>query len=121
MLYRVEAMRVTTDFFVSALMRRIFSLGGFAAVVNRGAAEAGAVLLVARDRTGEIALYGPAPQALYDEARPGERLFVRLDALDEAAAEARLARERRFDPDIWIVEAELPAQALEALIAVRKP
>ena len=38
-------MRVTSEFFVSALIRRVFSSGGFAAVERRGATEAGAVFL----------------------------------------------------------------------------
>ncbi|EHK53596.1 DUF1491 family protein, partial [Allomesorhizobium alhagi] len=55
-------MRVTTDLFVSALVRRIFAAGGFAAVVKRGATEAGAVFVIARGRLGDASLYGPAPQ-----------------------------------------------------------
>lgn len=54
-----------------------------------------------------MTLYGPAPQTSYDEARPEDRLFTRLlvDSDDEAVS-ARLERESRFDPDIWVVEIE---------------
>ncbi|MEP2580565.1 MAG: DUF1491 family protein, partial [Roseibium sp.] len=38
-------MRVTSEFFVSALVRRVFGEGGFAAVSRRGAPEAGAVFV----------------------------------------------------------------------------
>ena len=69
-------MRVTSDFWVSALLRRVFGAGGFAAVVNRGATEAGAVFVLARGRLGEVALYGPAPQTSYDSAKPDDRFFV---------------------------------------------
>ena len=115
-------MRVTTDFWVSALLRRVFSAGGFAAVVRRGAAEAGAVFVLARGRLGEVALYGPAPQAMYDTARPDERLFDRLEPVADAEAlERKLAKESHFDPDIWIVEIEAGATPVEELIAVRTP
>lgn len=115
-------MRVTADLWVSALLRRVFSAGGFAAVVRRGAAEAGAVFVLARGRSGETALYGPAPQASYDSARPDERLFTQVGTgEDSEALEARLEREKRFDPDIWVVEIEAGAVPVGDLISVRTP
>ncbi len=99
-------MRVTTDFWVSALVRRVFSGGGFAAIIKRGAAEAGAVFVIQRDRMGGAALFGPAPQTSYDSARPDERRFVRHELAEEAALDARLQKEQRFDPDIRVVELE---------------
>ncbi|MET0943059.1 MAG: DUF1491 family protein, partial [Mesorhizobium sp.] len=43
-------MRVTSELWVSALTRRVFSGGGFAAILKRGAAEAGAVFILSRNR-----------------------------------------------------------------------
>lgn len=111
-------MRVTTDFWVSALVRRVFSGGGFAAVIKRGAAEAGAVFVVMRDRMGAAALFGPAPQTSYDTARPDDRFFIRHDLVDEQALEARLDKEKRFDPDIWVVEIEPGQGGIEEYISV---
>jgi hypothetical protein len=53
-------------------------------------------------------LYLPAPQTAYDDSRPIERIFIPASPqpVPEAAVEERLAREIRFDPDIWIVETE---------------
>jgi len=84
-------MRVTTDFWVSSLMRRVFSGGGFAAIVRRGAAEAGAVFLILRGRGGELALYGPAAQAAYDAARPHDRRFGLVMASRSASASSLAA------------------------------
>ncbi|MCV0396159.1 MAG: DUF1491 family protein [Rhizobiaceae bacterium] len=99
-------MRITSDLFVSALVRRVFGLGGFAAVIRRGSTEAGAVYLLRRSRLGLVTLYGPAPQSSY-EGRPDERLFhAVVEDGEEADIEARLAREARFDPDLWVVEIE---------------
>ncbi len=104
-------MRVTSDLWVSALVRRIFSDGGFAAMRRRGAREAGAIFVVLRTRLGVWELYGPAPQTSYDDARPSERQFVHmLTASDEDELEKRLAREMRFDPDVWVVEVEIAAE-----------
>lgn len=113
-------MRVTTDLWVSALLRRVFAAGGFAAVVKRGAAEAGAVFVLARSRLGEVVLFGPAPQTSYDSAKPDDRFFTLLGSGDDAAMlDARLEREKKFDPDIWVVEIEAGAVPVEELLSVK--
>ena len=100
-------MRVTSDLWISALVRRVFSDGGFAVVRRKGALEAGAIFVLQRTRMGELELYGPAPQTSYDDARPSERYFTRMiSTLVEEDVEKRIAREVRFDPDIWLVEVE---------------
>ena len=115
-------MRVTTDLWVSSVLRRAFSAGGFAAVARRGAAEAGAVLLLRRDRLGTIALYAPAAQTSYDGARPRERLFTPvLDGADEEEVARRIERETRFDPDLWVVELEVDDRIFAELVAVTTP
>lgn len=111
-------MRVTTDFWVSALVRRVFSAGGFAAIVRRGSPEAGAVFVVLRDRMGGVRLFGPAPQTTYHTARPDERFFAAYDLEDEAALDARLQKEIRFDPDIWVVEVEPGTDPIETLLSI---
>jgi len=114
-------MRVTTDFWVSALVKRVFGDSGFAAVAKRGSSEAGAVFVIVRDRLGGAQLFGPAPQTSYDTARPDERHFTRYDLDDEAALDARLDKEKRFDPDIWVVEIEPGRTAVEDLISLSAP
>jgi len=101
-------MRLTSDVEVSALVRRVFGDGGFAAIEKRGSAEAGAIYVRCRTRMGEYLLYGPAPQSDYGEGRPAMRLYtlmLRADAPQEI--DARLLRESRFDPDLWVVEIEV--------------
>ncbi|PVB61076.1 DUF1491 family protein [Labrenzia sp. 011] len=99
-------MRVTSDFFVSALVRRVFNSGGFAAVSKRGAPEAGAVFVSVDRLDGTFDFYGPAPQSMFSDL-PDGRLFERilLQADGEQLAE-RLQKERRMDPDYWLVEIE---------------
>ncbi|MEX0955421.1 MAG: DUF1491 family protein [Rhizobiaceae bacterium] len=115
-------MRLTSEFWVSALTRRLQTEGGFAAVVRRGATEAGAVFLILRTRAGDLSLYGPAPQADYDEARPSERYFAPLVRIGlQEDIDSKLEREMRFDPDVWIVELETEEEALGRLIEIRTP
>ncbi|WP_160005420.1 DUF1491 family protein [Rhizobium sp. 18055] len=100
-------MRLRTDIFVSALLRRVFAKGDFAAVEKKGAEQAGAIFIRQHFRDGLETLYGPAPQSFFDEEQTGERLFeVRLQRQDADAIRQMLDRERKFDPDLWIVELE---------------
>ncbi|PZQ17001.1 MAG: DUF1491 domain-containing protein [Ancylobacter novellus] len=97
--------RLTSDFWVSAYVRRCGLAGAYALVRRRGAAEAGAIFIVVDRLDGANDLYGPAPQAEAAEVRG--RSFERVaEGLDGLAVEERLARERRFDPDLWIVVVE---------------
>ena len=115
-------MRITSDLWVSALTRRVFAGGGFAAVVRRGATEAGAIFIVTRSRFGTSTLLGPAPQSAYDSGRPDERQFgILIQEGDATEIETRLAKEARFDSDIWVVEIEPGEAPLEELVTVAKP
>jgi len=98
-------MRLRTDIFVSALLRRVFAKGDFAAVEAKGADEAGAIFIRQHFRDGLETLYGPAPQSLFDDETSGERLFEqRLTREEPDRVREMLERERKFDPDLWIVE-----------------
>jgi hypothetical protein len=103
-------MRLKSAIWVAAYLRRVSVEGAFAAVRRRGADEAGAVFILVNRLDGGVTLYGPAPQALFDEAQPAERLFTAVlggkTPVAEADAEARIAREIKFDPDVWVIEVE---------------
>ncbi len=114
-------MRVTSELWVSALLRRVFSAGGFAAVIRRGAGDAGAIFIVCRSRLGVTTLFGPAAQASYDEARPADRMFTALMASDDPnSIDGRIERETRFDPDLWLVEIEADASTLQDVVPVAR-
>ena len=105
--YRSD-MRLKSGIWVAAYLRRCQTEGIFGAVRRRGAEEAGAVFVKVATLDGNAVLYAPAPQAVYDDSRPIERLFAPISPhpLPEALVEERLAKEIRFDPDVWIVETE---------------
>jgi hypothetical protein len=102
-------MRVKSAIWVAAYVRRCHTEGAFAAVRRRGAEEAGAVFVKIAHLDGTAELFGPAPQTAFDDARPSDRAFVscmKVQPAPEAEVEAYLAREIKFDPDVWIVEVE---------------
>jgi hypothetical protein len=104
-------MRLKSALWVAAYLRRCQVEGAFAVVRRRGAEEAGAIFVrICRlDRTSD--LFGPAPQSAVDNSRGADRSFVPSFAGQPASdetVEAYLAREVKFDPDVWIVEVEEP-------------
>ncbi len=101
-------MRLKSSIWVAGYLRRCQSEGVFGAVRRHGADEAGAVLVKVATLDGNAMLYVPAPQTVYDDTRPVERLFVPASPgpVAEKSVEERIAKELRFDPDAWVVETE---------------
>jgi hypothetical protein len=102
-------MRLKTALWVAAYLRRCQVEGAFAVVRRRGAEEAGAVFVRISRLDGTSELFGPAPQSALDTGRGADRAFTASLAeqpAPDAAIEAYLAREVKFDPDVWIVEVE---------------
>jgi len=102
-------MRLKTALWVAAYLRRCQVEGAFAVVRRRGAEEAGAVFVRICRLDGTSDLFGPAPQSALDTSRGADRSFTPSFAQQpapDATVEAYLAREIKFDPDVWIVEVE---------------
>ncbi len=99
-------MRLKSEIWVHAFLRRNFVQGLFGAVLRKGAAEAGAIYVVINHLDGTVKLLGPPPGSAIDEA--GERLWIEVTpAVTEALAVAPfVAKLAKFDPDIWVVEIE---------------
>ncbi len=93
-------MSLPTDFWAGALIRRAELAGAFAAVLRKGDARAGSVLVkVMNRRAGETRLYAGAV------GPDGERLWMRpVKSTEEADVDAYLERTLRYDPDHWVVE-----------------
>ncbi len=102
-------MRLKSGIWVAAYLRRRHIEGTFAVVRRRGAEEAGAVFIKISRLDGTADLFGPAPQTAFDSSQPADRAFApcfKQQPVAETEVEAYLAREIRFDPDIWILEVE---------------
>jgi hypothetical protein len=89
---------------VPALLRRAEAGGGFATVVYKGDPESGALLLLISSRGRHVAclqrILSLSGAYEWYSAGPG-------DSADSAEVAAFLARQRQFDPDLWVVELDI--------------
>jgi hypothetical protein len=102
-------MRLKSGLWVAAYIRRCNVEGLFAAVRRRGAEEAGAIFIKVNRLDGTADLYGPAPQSAFAEQSPSDRAFsgaLKTLPAAEDEVETYLAKQVRFDPDLWIIESE---------------
>ena len=101
--------RLASSVLVGALLRRAESEGGFGAVLSKGDPTAGAIAVVMMERGGEQRLFERILQAdgsyRWDEAAAGSE-----------AIGGFIARRRRFDPDLWVIELDVPST--ERFVAV---
>ncbi len=102
-------MRLKSAIWVAAFIRRCQHEGAYALVRRRGAEEAGAIFVKINRLDGTADLYGPAPQSAFDEAHPTDRIFAAClpkQPVADADIEAYLARQFRYDPDVWVIEVD---------------
>lgn len=112
--------RVKSDIFVAGLLRAAQSRGIMGAVVSSGFSDSGSVFIVTYDPDTRLnSLWAPAPQAsiIDDEVIPaGGRYFERRKAeATQDDIDRHLESERKFDPDIWVVELEAADKKLAGL------
>jgi hypothetical protein len=95
--------RLATQVWVSSLIRRCFLAGGGAILRHRGDRHAGAVLLIVRDGANSLRAlsYRVAP-----DGRGGWQRSGPAAAMNDDQADSFIARQRSFDPDLWVVEIE---------------
>jgi hypothetical protein len=100
-------MRLKSELWVKAYLRRCHGEGADALLLRRGDADAGAIYIKVSRLDGTAMLFGPAPTGL-DEAREDRRWQACLKGgpATETEADTFLARQIGFDTDIWIVVVE---------------
>ncbi|KJZ19195.1 DUF1491 family protein [Loktanella sp. S4079] len=94
-------MRLTADIWVSAYLTRLRLSDIPAFVVARGDATAGAVLVKLNSLDGSACCY----QRSFD-LKTGDRKWVVLVEGDEVEVDQSIAKQRGFDPDLWVIEVE---------------
>lgn len=91
---------------ISGLVRAAQAQGGFATVIAKGERDAGTIVIFAIDRDKNALVYERMPQL--DGTRPWTR--VKAEGADKIAEiDEYLARRKRQDSDVWILELDLPA------------
>lgn len=89
---------------VTAILRLAESQGGFGMVIEKGERDSGTILLVTMCRGGPARLYERMPQL------DGTRAFVLAREQDTENSQdfpEYLARRKRQDRDIWILEVDV--------------
>ena len=91
--------RLKAGIWVAAYLRRLEALAIPAFVVRRGDQTAGAVLVTCATMDGKARAF----QRSFDPMT-GARTWMVLAEGDESEVDAAVARQRRFDPDLWVIE-----------------
>ena len=96
--------RVKAELWVRMALRLGDRDGRPGVVVRRGDVDAGGILVVLRGRDGMAVLSQV-------RAADGEAAWMRAtgaEPVDEPTADAYVARQLKFDPDLWVLEFEAP-------------
>jgi hypothetical protein len=100
-------MRLKSDIWVAAYLRICAAHGIPGVLARRGDPDAGAIYIRVSRLDGHCDLYGPAFAGL--DGTDAERRFspcLKTTTVAEADADAYLARQAKYDSDLWIVETE---------------
>jgi hypothetical protein len=97
--------RLPTGLAAAALVRRVNDAGGLGVMRAKGDPQAGAILVVVADRDATPRLLergiGPNGTTALIDSTPRDS--------DAAAIEAYWRRRRDRDPDLWVVELDIPS------------
>ena len=97
--------RLSSDFWVSAFRKQLELLNIPVYVLARGDATAGAVIIKVATLDGQATLYQRdflPDTGLPDRGTP----WVEYLRASETEIDQNLARQRDFDPDLWVIEVE---------------
>jgi hypothetical protein len=102
-------MRLKSELWVKAYLRRCRVEGADAVLVRRGDEDRGAIYIKVSRLDGTAMLYGPAPSGLDASPADDDRRWqpcLKREPAPEADADAFLARQVSFDSDAWILAVE---------------
>ncbi|MDE2405814.1 MAG: DUF1491 family protein [Sphingomonadales bacterium] len=99
------ATRLPASLEVSALIRAVQAEGGFATVLAKGEPDAGTIALVLLDHGGRARLYERMPTPDGDRAWT---CTLEQEQLTNQEFNDIIDRRRQRDPDLWIVELDIP-------------
>jgi len=98
--------RLATNLLIGALVRKAEAEGGFAAVLSKGDESSGSVLVILTEKGTNPRIYERllGADGLYSwQETPACGLDKPLEVSDF------LARRTRIDPDLWVIELDIPS------------
>jgi hypothetical protein len=98
--------RLQTSVLVNALLRHAQAAGGYGAVIAKGDSGAGSVLVILAEKGRKARILERLLQ------REGEYSWqdIGMETLaNDEAAEKFLVRRRKSDPDLWVLELDVPS------------
>ena len=98
--------RIAASVLASALIRKAEGEGGFAAVLARGDPTAGSILVILLEKGQNPRLF---ERLLTSGGRYEWQESGSQDIENAADVPALVARKRRFDPDLWVLELDIPS------------
>ena len=100
-----DGARLTSAILVNALVRRTNAAGGFATIIVKGDEASGVILVQVLEKGKETGLFERVSNFAggYALMRCGPSLEDGPEALA-----TYVARRRRSDPDLWIIELDIP-------------
>ncbi len=101
--------RLATSVLVGGLMRKAEGEGGFAAILAKGDPTAGAVIVILHERGGPQRVLERLlqPDGAYSWQDTTGQVIDRITKSEDVPG--FVARRRRFDPDLWVVELDIPS------------
>ncbi len=111
----MSAERLKSAVQISALIRQTESVGGSAMVLAKGDADRGQIIVIAAKKGVICAVWERVlgRDGLYQWTRGFAQDIENKQSFDDS-----LARRRKFDPDLWIIELDIPDQTqLTAVLA----
>ena len=97
--------RLASKIQISSLIKLTEIAGGFAAVLKKGDPVSGAILLVARVRGKDPAIYERFPTI---DGTSEWQHFPQKTAVSEEGTNAGLKKRTDRDPDLWLIELDVP-------------
>jgi hypothetical protein len=101
------APRIASGVLATALMRWAEAEGGFATLIARGDSTAGAILVILMEKGGNPRFLERVLQP--DGSYAWQQVGGEAAAVNQEEAEKFLARRRKFDPDLWLIELDIPS------------
>lgn len=89
---------------IGAILRAVQAQGGFGTVIHRGEQDAGTILILTMYRGDQVTLFERMPQL------DGSRPFIaakRENAENPREIDEYVAKRKRQDPDIWVIELDV--------------